>query len=451
MAQKKRTTGRRKRQIKKIALSVILTGFLIAVICVTISLLSDSPQKTETDSETKIITAEQIPEQITEPQNKTVESVADKTAESNEESVLEEVISESTPKAKTDLEVKEEQAEEILAKMSLEEKVYQMFIVKPEQLTGAETVTAAGDTTKNCLQEYPVGGLVYFKANLLNKEQTSAMLSNSQKYALEISGLPLFLCVDEEGGKVARISSNASFGFEKIKPMKEMKSAEEAYGAGNAIGGYLSELGFNVDFAPDADVITNPQNTVIGDRSFGNDPELVKNYAAAYSDGLHSNGVLSAFKHFPGHGATEGDTHEGFAYTNKTLEELKQSELVPFMAAQEKGVDMVMISHISVPEILGNNTPCTLSRYMVTDVLKGELGYKGLIVTDAMNMGAITNTYGNDQAVVEAVKAGVDLILMPVDFKSAANAVVAAVEAGEIEMDSIDESVKKIIVKKLGF
>lgn len=432
---------------RKNALAAVLVAIIITVICVTVSILSDGSKEFETDSEVNIITAEQI----SGPQNNMIESAADITAEDSEEEIPEEVISERMPEAKTDMEICEEQAEEILAKMSLEEKVYQMFIVTPEQLTGVETVTAAGNTTRESLQKYPVGGLIYFKDNLINKDQTSEMLRNSQKYALEISGMPLFLCVDEEGGKVARISNNASFGFEKIKPMKEIKSEEEAYGAGSTIGGYLTELGFNVDFAPDADVITNPQNTVIGDRSFGDDPELVTNYAAVYSDGLHLYGVLSTFKHFPGHGATAGDTHEGFAYTNKTLEELKQSELLPFIAAQDKGVDMVMISHISVPQILGDNTPCTLSRYMVTDVLKGELGYKGLIVTDAMNMGAITNTYGGDQAVVDAVKAGIDLILMPVDLKSAVNAVVAAVESGEVEMDSIDESVRKIVVKKLGF
>lgn len=341
------------------------------------------------------------------------------------------------------------EAEDILSGMTLEEKVYQMFIITPEQLTGVKPATTAGSVTKDSLQKYPVGGLAYFSPNLVNAGQTSEMLENSQGYALEIEGLPLFLCVDEEGGRIARVANNASFGLSKTKAMGKMESAEEAFEAGSAIGRYLSDLGFNVDFAPDADVLTNPENKVIGNRSFGDDPAKVAEYAAAYSDGLHQSGVLSTFKHFPGHGATAGDTHDGFAYIDKTLEELKENELIPFATAQNEDVDLVMVSHISVPAVLGDDTPCTLSRYMVTDLLRGEMEYKGLIITDAMNMGAITKAYDNDQAVIDAVRAGVDLILMPVDFQSASEAVIAAVRSEEIDSASIDESVKRIIVKKL--
>lgn len=366
---------------------------------------------------------------------------------------VDEAISGQDKGTKTDLEQYEkkykEEAEDILAGMTLEEKVYQMFIITPEQLTGVKPVTAAGGTTKDSLQKYPVGGLVYFSANLVNGGQTSEMLENSQRYALEIEGLPLFLCVDEEGGRIARVANNAAFGLSRTKAMGKMESAEEAFEAGGAIGRYLSDLGFNVDFAPDADVLTNSANTVISDRSFGDDPVKVTEYAAAYSNGLHLSGVCSTFKHFPGHGATAGDTHEGFAYIDKTLEELKENELIPFAAARDEGVDLVMVSHISIPAVLGDNTPCTLSRYMVTDVLREEMGYRGLIITDAMNMGAITKACDNDQAVVDAVSAGVDLILMPVDFKSASDAVIAAARSGEIDPASIDESVKRIIVKKL--
>lgn len=341
------------------------------------------------------------------------------------------------------------EAEDILSEMTLEEKVYQMFIITPEQLTGVKPATTAGSVTKDSLQKYPVGGLAYFSPNLVNAGQTSEMLENSQGYALEIEGLPLFLCVDEEGGRIARVANNASFGLSKTKAMGKMESEEEAFEAGSAIGGYLSDLGFNVDFAPDADVLTNPENKVIGNRSFGDDPAKVAEYATAYSDGLHQSGVLSTFKHFPGHGATAGDTHDGFAYIDKTLEELKENELIPFAFARNEDVDLVMVSHISVPAVLGDDTPCTLSRYMVTDLLRGEMHYEGLVVTDAMNMGAITKAYDNDQAVIDAVRAGVDLILMPVDFQSASEAVIAATESGEIDQASIDESVKRIIVKKL--
>lgn len=359
------------------------------------------------------------------------------------------IQADSVAEAETTLEKYKKKARGILETMSLEEKVYQMFVVTPEQLTGVGTVTAAGNTTKECLEKYPVGGLIYLAPNIVSKEQTMEMLGKSQEYALETEGLPLFLCVDEEGGRVTRVAKNASFGIDKVKPMGEVKSAEEAYEIGSQIGKYLSEIGFNVDFAPDADVLTNSNNTVIGDRSFGDNADVVTEYAIAYSEGLHAYGVLSTFKHFPGHGATTDDTHKGIASTDKSLEELKESELVPFQAAQENGVDMVMISHISLPTVLGDHTPCTLSHYMITEILRQELGYEGIVVTDAMNMGAITNNYNNNQAVIKAFNAGVDLVLAPADFKSAAASVVAAVENGEIDIKTIDESVERIIMKKL--
>lgn len=423
--------------------------FCIFLLCAAF-IASCSPKPSETDSDYEAIYEAVTEESQSDPENTVSETYINETKESDKGNVSDEFIVEKEQEIKTEMEIHEGNAEDILAEMSLKEKVYQMFIITPEQLTGVETVTAAGNITKDSFQKYPVGGLIYFAPNLKNKNQTSEMLGNVQKFALEIEGLPLFLCIDEEGGRVARVANIPAFGLEKTKPMKEVESAEEAYEIGCMIGGYLSELGFNVDFAPDADVLTNSENTVIGDRSFGDDPEVVADYATSYSDGLHSCGVLSTFKHFPGHGASAGDTHQGFAYTDKTLEELEHNELVPFIAAQHENVDMVMVAHIAVPEILGDDTPCTLSQYMVTDVLREKLGYEGLIVTDAMNMGAITSVYDNNRAVVEAIKAGSDLILMPVDFQAAANAVAAAVESGEIGIDSIDESVKKIIVKKLG-
>lgn len=275
------------------------------------------------------------------------------------------------------------------------------------------------------------------------------MLDNTSQYAIDINGLPVFLCVDEEGGRVARIGNSDGFNVPQVQAMGNIASKEEAYEAGNTIGKYLDELGFNFDFAPDADVITNEKNTVIGDRSFGSDASIVSSYANAYSDGLHNNDVLSTFKHFPGHGATEGDTHEGFAYTNKTYEELLKEELVPFANANEAGVDAVMISHISVPSILGDNTPCSLSYKMVTEVLRQDLGYNGLIVTDAMGMGAIIKNYTCEASTVLAVKAGVDIILMPEDFEVAVGSLIEAVGNGEITEERIDESVRRIVAVKL--
>lgn len=340
-------------------------------------------------------------------------------------------------------------AKEILSEMTLEEKVYQMFIITPEALTGYDVVNASTDITKGWLEKYPVGGLIYFADNILNRKQTEEMLKNTTASAMELQGMPIFLCVDEEGGRVVRVAGNTQMGVTNVGPMQNITDKDGAYKAGATVGAYLNELGFTVDMAPVVDVLTNDKNTVIGDRSFGSDASVVNELGNAYSEGLQSQGILSTYKHFPGHGATEGDTHEGYAYTNKTLEELKEAELVPFADANKNDVDMVMVAHIAVPNITGDNTPCTLSYKMVTEVLRNDLDYDGLIITDAMNMGAITENYTSKEATVKAIQAGVDIVLMPQDFEEALAGVLEAVKNGEIKEERIDESVLRIIKKKL--
>lgn len=343
-----------------------------------------------------------------------------------------------------------DKAEEFLSSMTLEQKIHQMFVITPEQLMGYESVTEMDDTTKERFEQYPVGGVICFAENLCSAEQTRKLLADMQSTSYEVEGLPLFLCVDEEGGRVARIGNNPSFAVEKVGPMAKVSSLEEAYACGNVIGQYLHELGFNVDFAPDADVLTNPENTVIGDRSFGTDAEMVTEYATAYSDGLHANDVLSCFKHFPGHGATKDDTHKGYAYSDKIYEELAKAELVPFAAAEEAGADMVMVAHIALPNVTGEDTPCSLSYQMITEILRGDLEYEGLVITDALNMGAIAETYDSGEAALMAVEAGVDLLLMPEDVEEAYAAIYAAVQGGEVTEERIDESVRRILEVKLG-
>ena len=339
--------------------------------------------------------------------------------------------------------------DEILQEMTLEEKIYQLFIITPEALTKYKTVTAAGEVTKKSLQDHPVGGLVYFSNNLINPAQPSKMLADTLHYSYEINGIPLFLCIDEEGGRVARIGKNTDFSVESVTAMANISSKEEAYKAGSTIGKYLLDLGFNFNFAPNADVLTNSKNNVIGDRSFGKNTQHVIDYATAVSDGLHSQNIMSTFKHFPGHGATEGDTHEGFAYTDKSYQELLKNELQPFLAAKDAGVDAIMVSHISVPQIVGDNTPCTLSKLMITDILRDDLKFDGLVVTDALDMGAITKMYSPEEAAVMAIDAGVDLLLMPEDFEKAFAGIVDAVENGDITEERINESMKRIIRAKL--
>lgn len=346
----------------------------------------------------------------------------------------------------------QKQAEAILKKMTLEEKAAQLFIITPEALTGIQTVVQAGTATQEKINQYPVGGLIYFSQNMTSYSQTKKMLANIQQYSEKRTGLPLFLCVDEEGGTVARVGNNSAFQVEKIDNMKkigESGDVSKALEAGDTIGTYLSNLGFNLDFAPVADVLTNSENTVVKQRSFGSDAQLVSDMSLSVLEGLNNHGVYGTLKHFPGHGATAADTHEGYAYTDKTKEELMKSEWIPFIDGIENGTDMIMVGHISVPSITDDHTPASLSSEVIQDILRDELGFEGLVVTDALNMGAIQNSYGSAEAAVKAVQAGVDLLLMPADFNSAYNGIISAVKTGKITEERLDESVVRIIQAKL--
>ena len=335
--------------------------------------------------------------------------------------------------------------------MTLEQKIAQMFVITPQALTGYANVTAAGDTTKTSYQQKPVGGIIYMEENLLGSEQTTKMLTDMQTIAKETTGLPAFLCVDEEGGSVTRIAKNVAFGVNDVGNMSEIGATgdvSKAEQAGSNIGAYLKALGFNVDFAPVADVLTNPENTVIGSRSFGSDAQVVSDMVSAELKGLQSQGIYGVVKHFPGHGGTTGDSHNEAVSLDKNLEDLMATELVPFQKAVQDGVSFVMVGHISVPAVIGDDTPASLSQMMVSNVLREQLGYDGVVVTDAMNMAAITNTYTADQVAGMAGKAGGDVILMPQDYDTAYNGLLAAVQDGTINEERIDESVVRIVKVK---
>lgn len=340
----------------------------------------------------------------------------------------------------------------IVNQMTLEEKVAQMFVVIPEAIVNVERVTQAGTATKQAIEKYPVGGIIYMGGNIQNPTQITKMLQNVNKYSTDVIGLPMFLCIDEEGGTVVRINSNTNFPVQRIGDMAAIGATgdtENAREAGEIIGSYLTEYGFNVDFAPDADVLTNNNNTVVKRRAFGSEPQLVADMASSFYKGLKSKGVCGSYKHFPGHGNTDGDTHEGFSYSTKTLDELWECELIPFEQAIEDEVDFIMTGHLSLPNVTGNNVPASLSYEIVTGLLREEMGYEGLIITDALNMGAIANIYSSAQSCVKAIQAGNDMVLMPTDFVSAYQGVLEAVKNGEISEEQIYESVCRIVKKKL--
>lgn len=373
-------------------------------------------------------------------------------------SLPEDITSQSEPVPEEDPEEEQEPQEEVdpvalmtdevLSRMSVDEKIYQLFIATPEQLTGVDQVTRAGETTKQAIQDQPVGGIIYFAQNIVDREQTIEMIDNLQEY----SKIGLFIAVDEEGGKVARVGKNSAMGTTSFPEMGEIGAAgstEEAYRVGQTIGSELLELGFNLDFAPVADVNSNPDNPVIGQRAFSSDPNVAAEMVAACVEGFRDSGILCTLKHFPGHGDTDADSHYGEAKTEKTLQELQECELIPFQSGIDAGAQLIMIGHITVPNVEDESIPASLSHFFVTELLREQMGFEGLIITDSMQMQAIRDQYSSGEAAVRALEAGVDLILMPEDLTGAAEGIKAALESGELQEERIDESVRRILTAKI--
>ena len=343
----------------------------------------------------------------------------------------------------------------LLFRMTLEEKVGQLFIIRPESLaldpeqahsTSSYGSTKADDSMLDTLRKYPVGGIVFFGKNLVDPDQLSSFMDSLSS----ASYIPLLYSVDEEGGDVARIALSDGFDVKNIGHMANIGSTgdtDKAYEAGAYIGGYLSDFGFKLDFAPVADINTNPYNIVIGRRAFGSDPELVSSMVGAFLDGLHSEGIIGCTKHFPGHGDTTADTHAGYVSVHKTWEQLKEEELIPFVDNFDR-TDMIMIAHITLPEITGDGLPASLSKELITGKLREELGYDGLVVTDALAMGAVANTYSSAEAAVLAFDAGADILLLPYDYVKAYEGVLEAVKSGRISESRLDESVLRILELK---
>lgn len=330
----------------------------------------------------------------------------------------------------------------LLSQMTLHEKVCQMLVVTPESITGVEAVTAAGDTTKKALQAMPVGGILYSKPNLRSKEQVKTMLQNTQSY----SAIPLMFTCDEEGGRVNRLMSTLNTTM--IGPMLDYKDqgVEIAYKNACTIASDMSALGFNADMAPVADVWSNPENTVIGDRAYSDDFQQAAVLIASAVEGFHAGGVATALKHFPGHGDTSEDTHYGAVFITKTLEEIREKELLPFQAGIQADSDMVMIGHLILSDI--DDQPAPFSHKIVTELLRQELGFDGVIITDGLQMKAMTDFYSDGEIACSAVKAGVDMLLCPANPEEAAAALEDAVINGDLTESRIEESVLRILKMK---
>ena len=346
------------------------------------------------------------------------------------------------------------EVEAMLKKMTLREKVGQMFFVRVESLDPSIEWTTYDDLANLKNQEitmkmrkvnhdYPVGGIILYAWNIEDETQLASII----KQVRSLNGSPL-LCIDEEGGRVSRIANNPNFHVKKYESMAAIGATgdpKNAYECGNTIGTYLKRYDFDIDFAPVADVNTNPDNIIIGPRAFSDDPAVAAPMVTNYLQGLKDAGITGCIKHFPGHGDTTNDTHSGYVQSLKTWDEMNQCEMVTFRAGIQWGCQLIMTAHIAVPNVTGTNIPSTLSPVVLQDKLRGELGYQNIIITDGMEMGAITMHYTSGEAAVGSIKAGVDIVLGPRDFTEAFDAVIAAVNNGTLSEERINQSVRRIL------
>lgn len=346
-----------------------------------------------------------------------------------------------------------------LQQMTLREKVGQMFYTRPETLDTTIhsmanlvdiSLQEVNETMKNVDVKYPVGGIILYAHNIKDEAQLSRFIAQIR----QLKGSPL-LCIDEEGGRVARIANNGNFAVEKFESMGAIGATgdeKNAYYCGNTIGKYLKQYDFDIDFAPVADVNTNPENIVIGARAFSDNPAVAAPMVTNYLQGLKDAGIVGCIKHFPGHGDTKNDTHYGYAQSLKTWDEMLACEMITFKAGIKWGAQLIMTAHIGVPNVTGSEIPSTMSSLILQEKLRGELGYKNIIVTDGMEMGAITQQYTSAEAAVGSILAGVDIILGPENLREAFDGVVEAVEKGVITEERINQSVRRILnlKKQLG-
>lgn len=359
----------------------------------------------------------------------------------------------------------------ILDELTLEQKVAQLLIVRPEDMLGVhvqesaaeddrasvswfDPLTVMDEEVARALAQIPVGGFTFFGSNLESPEQARALIADLDGCVRDACGVPALFCVDEEGGSVARVASNEAFGVTDVGSAVDVGAegdVDQAHMAAREIAGYLRPLGFNVDFAPVCDVVEDPANSVLAKRSFGGDADLVGEMVAAEVRGFTEAGMACCLKHFPGIGAASGDSHDSLIVIDKTLDELLDTELVPFEAGIKAGAPMVMVGHLALPDITGDGIPATLSSNVVEGILRDRLGFEGVVITDSLGMGAITDSHDAGQAAVAALQAGCDLLLLPSDVQAAHVGVCEAVAAGMLTEERIDESLGRILALKHAF
>ncbi|MDO5481225.1 MAG: glycoside hydrolase family 3 protein [Candidatus Saccharibacteria bacterium] len=343
-------------------------------------------------------------------------------------------------------------AEKVLKNLTLDQKIGQMLIIRNRYTKMTPEFAAE-------ISDLKPGGYIIFNENITTLAETKKLISDSRE-KIEAANLitledgttlkiPAFISTDQEGGSVQRLQSVSDYPPEYIPPMSEIDSTDTAYKTGQLLAEECKNIGLNLDFAPVADIFSNPQNTVIGNRAFGTDKNTVADMSTALARGLRDSDIIPVFKHFPGHGDTITDSHQSLPIVTKSLDELEGNELYPFKKAIESGAEMIMVAHIALPNITGDYTPASLSPKIITDLLKTQLNYSGLVITDGLDMGALTNNYSGTKIAIKAVIAGADLLLTPVSPLEAKSAILSAVKDGTISESRIDKSVQKILELKL--
>ncbi|WP_342433050.1 glycoside hydrolase family 3 N-terminal domain-containing protein [Neobacillus sp. FSL H8-0543] len=341
-----------------------------------------------------------------------------------------------------------------IKQMTMEEKVGQMLMPDYRNWKG-KNVTVMNEEIAQQVKDYHLGGVILFAENVVGTEQTARLVNAYQEAAEKYN---LLITIDQEGGIVTRLQSGTHMPGNMA--LGATRSEEVAEKVGKAIGEELHSLGINMNLAPVLDVNNNPDNPVIGVRSYGEDPELVGKMGTAYIKGLQESGTAATAKHFPGHGDTATDSHFSLPVVPHDIDRLKAVELYPFQQAMNAGIDAVMTAHVTFPNVDDSTAiskkdgsvipvPATLSNKVLTGLMREEMGYNGLIITDAMNMQAIADHFGPVDAAIRTVKAGSDIVLMPVGLDAVANGLYDAVNTGEISIERIEQSVERILTLKL--
>ncbi|MEC1785562.1 beta-N-acetylhexosaminidase [Schinkia azotoformans] len=329
---------------------------------------------------------------------------------------------------------------EIVSGMTLNEKIGQLILAG---ITG----TTMDTNTRNLITQYNVGGFIFYKNNLVNPWQAVQLVN--QIKAVNATNLPLLLSVDEEGGRITRLPGGL-VNLPSNQQIGVVNNQKFSYKVGAILGEELKSFGLNMDFAPVLDINSNPNNPVIGDRSFGDNAKLVSRLGIQTMKGIQSQNIIATIKHFPGHGDTSVDSHLELPIVNKSLKELKELELIPFERAIKKGADVVMVAHILLPQLDPQN-PASMSKTVMSDILRNQLDFEGVIITDDMTMRAITDHFDIGRAAVESVKSGSDIILVGHHYKNVVETISSlksAVQKGEISEQRINESVARIIALK---